>query len=102
MTFWLDFLEIFRFRKNVNLFYFLIQLYCNLFILRRLNSVTSLTGNGYITTGVLREILKELDDKLTAQELDMMISEIDTDGSGTVDFDGKQVNWCSYDFLFFY
>ncbi|KAK9498090.1 hypothetical protein O3M35_003972 [Rhynocoris fuscipes] len=44
-------------------------------------------GNGYITTAVLREILKELDDKLTAQELDMMIQEIDTDGSGTVDFD---------------
>jgi Ca2+-binding EF-hand superfamily protein len=47
------------------------------------------TGNGYITTTVLREILKELDDKLTAQDLDLMIEEIDSDGSGTVDFDGK-------------
>jgi Ca2+-binding EF-hand superfamily protein len=46
-------------------------------------------GNGYITTTVLREILKELDDKLTAQDLDLMIEEIDSDGSGTVDFDGK-------------
>lgn len=46
-------------------------------------------GNGYITTAVLREILKELDDKITAEELDMMISEIDSDGSGTVDFDGN-------------
>ncbi|XP_067009144.2 troponin C, isoallergen Bla g 6.0101 [Anabrus simplex] len=44
-------------------------------------------GNGYITTGVLREILKELDDKLTKEDLDMMIEEIDSDGSGTVDFD---------------
>jgi Ca2+-binding EF-hand superfamily protein len=44
-------------------------------------------GNGYITTTVLREILKELDDKLTAQDLDLMIEEIDSDGSGTVDFD---------------
>ncbi|XP_014250388.1 troponin C [Cimex lectularius] len=44
-------------------------------------------GNGYITTAVLREILKELDDKITSQELDMMIAEIDSDGSGTVDFD---------------
>ncbi|KAF6216697.1 hypothetical protein GE061_001043 [Apolygus lucorum] len=44
-------------------------------------------GNGYITTDVLREILKELDDKITSQELDMMIAEIDSDGSGTVDFD---------------
>jgi Ca2+-binding EF-hand superfamily protein len=46
-------------------------------------------GNGYITTNVLREILKELDDKLTAEDLDLMIEEIDSDGSGTVDFDGK-------------
>ncbi|KAF4524253.1 hypothetical protein B566_EDAN008799 [Ephemera danica] len=44
-------------------------------------------GNGYITTGVLKEILRELDDKITPEELDMMIEEIDSDGSGTVDFD---------------
>lgn len=46
-------------------------------------------GNGYIPTSALREILKALDDKLTEDELDEMIAEIDTDGSGTVDFDGK-------------
>lgn len=45
-------------------------------------------GNGYITTSTLKEILKELDDKITSDELDMMIAEIDADGSGTVDFDG--------------
>ncbi|XP_055610005.1 troponin C isoform X2 [Uranotaenia lowii] len=44
-------------------------------------------GNGYITTDVLREILKELDSNLTNDDLDMMIEEIDSDGSGTVDFD---------------
>ena len=44
-------------------------------------------GNGYITTHTLKEILKELDDKITSEELDMMIAEIDSDGSGTVDFD---------------
>ncbi|XP_067009143.1 troponin C, isoallergen Bla g 6.0101 [Anabrus simplex] len=44
-------------------------------------------GNGYITTSVLREILKELDDKLSNVELDGIIEEIDSDGSGTVDFD---------------
>ncbi|KAG7307509.1 hypothetical protein JYU34_007713 [Plutella xylostella] len=44
-------------------------------------------GNGYITTDVLREILRELDDKISAEELNMMIEEIDSDGSGTVDFD---------------
>ena len=47
------------------------------------------TGNGYITTQVLREILAALDDKLTSEDLDEMISEIDTDGSGTVDFEGS-------------
>lgn len=46
-------------------------------------------GNGYITTDVLREILKELDDKITEDDLNSMIEEIDSDGSGTVDFDGK-------------
>ncbi|XP_018354934.1 PREDICTED: troponin C-like isoform X1 [Trachymyrmex septentrionalis] len=44
-------------------------------------------GNGYIPTTCLREILRELDDQLTKEELDMMIEEIDSDGSGTVDFD---------------
>merc|ERR1719381_388062 len=44
-------------------------------------------GNGYITTGVLREIMKELDNKLSEEDLDNMIDEIDEDGSGTVDFD---------------
>lgn len=46
-------------------------------------------GNGYITTDVLREILKELDDKITEDDLNSMIEEIDSDGSGTVDFDGN-------------
>lgn len=41
---------------------------------------------------MLREILKELDDKITNEDLDMMIEEIDSDGSGTVDFDGKTIN----------
>lgn len=44
-------------------------------------------GEGFIPTQVLREILKELDDKLTDEELDGMVEEIDADGSGTVDFD---------------
>lgn len=45
-------------------------------------------GNGFITTEVLREILRELDDKLSDDDLDNMIEEIDSDGSGTVDWDG--------------
>ncbi|KAB0794606.1 hypothetical protein PPYR_11445 [Photinus pyralis] len=46
-------------------------------------------GNGYIKTSALREILRELDDQLTEKDLDNLIEEIDTDGSGTVDFDGE-------------
>lgn len=44
-------------------------------------------GNGYITTSTLKEILGALDDKLNSTDLDGIIAEIDTDGSGTVDFD---------------
>jgi len=44
-------------------------------------------GNGYIPTSCLKEILRELDDQLSNSDLDGLISEIDTDGSGTVDFD---------------
>ena len=50
------------------------------------------TGNGYITTAVLREILAALDDKLTPDDLDGIIEEIDEDGSGTIDFDGTYRN----------
>lgn len=45
-------------------------------------------GNGFIPTSCLKEILRELDDAITDAELDGMIEEIDSDGSGTVDFDG--------------
>lgn len=46
-------------------------------------------GYGFISTDLLREILKELDEKVTPQDLDQMIEEIDTDGSGTVDWEGN-------------
>lgn len=49
------------------------------------------SGNGYITTEVLREILSELDNNMSYEELDQMIDEIDADGSGTVDFDGNNI-----------
>lgn len=38
---------------------------------------------------MLRDILHELDDKISQGDLDLMIDEIDADGSGTVDFEGK-------------
>ncbi|CAH1375313.1 unnamed protein product [Tenebrio molitor] len=54
-------------------------------------------GNGFITTDVLREILRELDEKLTEDDLDNMIEEIDTDGSGTVDWDVLKQIFDSFD-----
>ncbi|KAK7076785.1 troponin C [Halocaridina rubra] len=44
-------------------------------------------GNGFITTDVLKEILSEIDNKLTPTDLDGIIEEVDEDGSGTLDFD---------------
>merc|ERR1711971_611665 len=44
-------------------------------------------ANGFITTDQLREIIAEVDTKLTTEDLDGIIEEIDEDGSGTMDFD---------------
>merc|ERR1711992_396085 len=44
-------------------------------------------GNGYISTDVLKEILRELDNKLSEEDLLGIIDEVDKDGSGTLDFD---------------
>ena len=56
---------------------------------RILKTWTIVAGNGYIPVSSLKEILKELDPKLTGDEIDGIIEEIDEDGSGTVDFDGN-------------
>ena len=49
--------------------------------------VQSNTGNGYITTGTLKEILREIDSTLNEYNLDQIVDEVDEDGSGTIDFD---------------
>ena len=64
---------------------------------------------GYITTGwhstetltfvfstkisadTLKEILREIDNKLSEEDLDGIIEEVDEDGWGTLDFDGKSL-----------
>ena len=48
--------------------------------------------NGYISTDTLKEILRELDNKLTEDDLLNIIEEVDEDGSGTLDFDGESVH----------
>ena len=37
----------------------------------------------------LKEILKKIDNKLTEEDLEGIIEEVDEDGSGTLDFDGE-------------
>lgn len=44
-------------------------------------------NQGFIPTSALRDLLAAVDEKLTDEELDEMIAEIDQDGSGTVDFE---------------
>ena len=39
---------------------------------------------------VLKEILREIDSKLSEEDLDGIIEEVDEDGSGTLDFDGYE------------
>ena len=53
-------------------------------------------GQGFIRTETLKEILRELDDKLTNEDLDNIIEEVDEDGSGTLDFDGKKNNGANF------
>ena len=44
-------------------------------------------GEGYITVDKFRQILREIDPSITEEELDGIISDIDDDGSETIDFD---------------
>jgi len=44
-------------------------------------------GVGFITNDILRDILREIDATLTEDNLDSIIEEVDSDGSGTLDFE---------------
>jgi Ca2+-binding EF-hand superfamily protein len=48
------------------------------------------SGQGFITTNVLKEILREIDQTLTEDDLLNIVDEVDEDGSGTLDFDEFQ------------
>ena len=45
-------------------------------------------------TDTLKEILREIDNKLSEEDLDGIIEEVDEDGSGTLDFDGDYFKKC--------
>ncbi len=44
--------------------------------------------NGFISRDAMKQLLREIDDKLTEAELDAAIDEIDEDGSGKIEFEG--------------
>ena len=44
---------------------------------------------GYLTIDTLKGILLELEPKLEDDQLMEIVEEVDEDGSGTIDFDGK-------------
>lgn len=52
-------------------------------------------GEGFLTTDTLRGILLELEPSLDDAQLQDIIDEVDEDGSGTIDFDGKKKRSCS-------
>lgn len=45
------------------------------------------TGNGYITSSDLRSVLHCLGEKLTEEEIEDMIEEVDIDGDGRIDYE---------------
>ena len=57
---------------------------------RRILTHTFFQGQGFITNDVLKDILREIDNTLTEDDLDHIIEEVDEDGSGTMDFDEFQ------------
>ena len=48
-------------------------------------------GEGFLTIETLSGILLELEPNLGKDELQDIIDEVDEDGSGTIDFDGKSL-----------
>ncbi len=47
-------------------------------------------NKGQIETADLKVIFKALDPNMSDDEIDAIITEVDEDGSGTLDFEGKQ------------
>ena len=48
-------------------------------------------GLGYLTIDTLKGILLELEPNLGDEQLMEIVEEVDEDGSGTIDFDGKLI-----------
>ena len=46
-------------------------------------------GSGFITADELRQVMTNLGEKLTAEEVDEMIKEADTDADGKIKYEGE-------------
>ena len=66
---------------------FLYSTKCLYFCLKTFGEIV-LPYTGNIFADTLKEILRELDNKLTEDDINNIIEEVDEDGSGTLDFDG--------------
>ena len=60
-----------------------------------------LKGEGFLTIETLSGILLELEPNLGKDELQDIIDEVDEDGSGTIDFDGKSITLKNGKFQYF-
>ena len=59
--------------------------------LREAFRVFDTKNKGQIETGDLKVIFKALDPNMSDDEIDAIITEVDEDGSGTLDFEGKSL-----------
>lgn len=51
-------------------------------------SIFDKDGNGYISSSELRHVMANLGEKLTDEEIDDMIREVDENGDGQIDWEG--------------
>ena len=61
--------------------------------LREAFRVFDTKNKGQIETGDLKVIFKALDPNMSDDEIDAIITEVDEDGSGTLDFEGKNFSY---------
>ena len=53
-------------------------------------------GNGFISAAELRQVMSNLGEKLTDEEVEDMIREADLDGDGQVNYDGMLISLLHY------
>lgn len=57
-------------------------------------------SRGFIPVADFKSILKELEPELPDPEAEQIVNELDTDGSGTIEFEGKRLKFESFKKIF--